>query len=97
MRRIARQAELEAAYETPIERYAREGLLVNGCMYGAKFQTTTGTLHGAVKKDENGNPIMLFKCNKVVDPGERFCPRHKMLDQVKKEKSGAYMPRLSGV
>jgi hypothetical protein len=86
--RVPRQVELEAAYETPIERYAREGLLVAGCLYGSKFQTKNVTRKGKVVaeqvKDAAGNPILLIKCGKVCDPGQKFCPRHAMMDQMKR-------------
>lgn len=83
----ARQIELEAAYETPIERYIREGLLVVGCLYGSKFQTRQVTRKGKIVHeqvcDHNGNPILLIKCGKVCGPGQRYCPRHQMIDQIK--------------
>jgi len=81
----SRQIELEAAYETPIERYAREGLLVAGCLYGSRYQTKTGQKNKAVQlvKDAAGNPILLIKCGKLCDPGEKYCPKHKLMDQLK--------------
>lgn len=89
--KVPRQLELEAAYETPIERYAREGLLVAGCLYGSRYQTKTGKKDKAAPlvKDAAGNPILLIKCGKLCDPGEKYCPKHKLMDQIEQEKRGA--------
>lgn len=79
------QPEIEAAYETPIERYAREGTLQSGCLHGASYQRRGGP-NGPVVKDANGNPILLIKCGKLCDPGQRFCPKHTALEAAKELK-----------
>lgn len=80
--RSARQAELEAAYETPIERYAREGALMHGCLWGSSYQMKGKTM----VKDAAGNPILLIKCGKLCDPGQKYCPRHMAMESAKEKK-----------
>ena len=76
---------LEAAYETPIERYAREGVLMPGCLYGSKLQTKPGSKE--LLKDPAGNPILLIKCGKLCDAGQKLCPKHLAMENAKMEKA----------
>jgi hypothetical protein len=85
--KTARQVELEAAYETPVERYAREGVLMSGCLWGSSYQKVLGK-KSRLAKDEAGNPILLIKCGKLCDPGQKYCPRHALMETLRQEKSG---------
>ena len=79
--RSAEQVELEAVYETPIERYAREGALMQGCLHGSKYQIKGKTM----VKDAAGNPILLLKCGKLCDPGKKYCPKHLAMESAKEK------------
>lgn len=75
---------LPAAAETPIETYAREGRLVTGCLWGATYQTkTVPKISGkrGVKVhvlDGQGQKILLIKCGKLCNAGEKYCPKHQV-------------------
>lgn len=72
------QMDVPAAAETPIESYAREGKLMTGCLFGAKYQTKK--VHGKVVHvlDERKQRILLIKCGKLPAKGSDYCPMHKM-------------------
>jgi hypothetical protein len=76
-----KQAELEAAYETPIEQYAREGALMQGCLWESKYQMKGKT----IVKDAAGNPILLLKCGKLCNPGKKYCPKHLAMEAAKEK------------
>ena len=69
-----------AVYETPIERYAREGKLMTGCPFGSKkLKDKTGK----EVKDAVGNPIWVGNCGLMPAVGSRWCPKHKMITELK--------------
>lgn len=82
---------LPAAAETPIETYAREGKLMTGCLWGSKYQMkkiAKRSGKGAAETyelDAQGQKILLIKCGKVCNAGERFCPKHKLQNEMKEQ------------
>lgn len=82
MRRVVQLQVDDAVYETPVERYAREGRLMAGCLYGAKYQMVKGSKK-VMAKDAGGNPILLTKCGKLCAPNSKYCPKHEALASYK--------------
>lgn len=76
MRRTVQLQVDAAVYETPIERYAREGKLMAGCLHGAKYQMVKGKKK-VMARDAANNPILLMSCGKVCEPNSKYCPKHE--------------------
>lgn len=84
MRRVVQLQVDDAVYETPVERYAREGRLMAGCLYGAKYQMVLmKSGKKVVAKDPAGSPILLTKCGKVCAPNSKYCPKHEAMASYK--------------
>lgn len=80
--------ELPAAAETPIETYAREGKLMQGCLHGSSYETKMVREKGKAPRKEfvldlRGAKILLIKCGKLCEAGETSCPYHLMLEHAK--------------
>lgn len=76
MRRVVQLQVDAAVYETPIERYAREGKLMAGCLHGAKYQMRKDKPKEKAK-DAHGNAILLISCGKLCGPNSQYCPKHE--------------------
>lgn len=55
---------------------------MHGCLWGSSYQMKGKTM----VKDVAGNPILLIKCGKLCDPGQKYCPRHLAMESAKEKK-----------